>query len=104
MVQSSMAIIEKERVDMEIKENQVYTTEETRELLKISSSTMMRLIKKGLIRGAKVGRQYRILGKEILRVISPKLEDKVGKVYNKARGWVHEGVDENDITNRREGA
>lgn len=79
---------------MEIKENQVYTTEETRELLKISSSTMMRLIKKGLIRTAKVGRQYRILGKEILRVISPKLEDKVGKAYNKARGWVHEGIDE----------
>lgn len=87
---------------MEIKENQVYTTEETRELLKISSSTMMRLMKKGLIRGAKVGRQYRILGKEILRVISPKLEDKVGKAYNKARNWVHEGVDENNTAKPKE--
>jgi len=78
---------------MEIKENSVYTLEETKDLLKVSKSTMMRLIKKGLIRTAKVGKQYRILGKEILRVVSPKLEDRVGKAYNKARNWVHEGVD-----------
>ena len=84
----------KENEDMEIKENQVYTTEEVGELLRVSPSTTMRLIKKGLIRTAKVGRQYRILGKEILRVISPRLEDKMGKAYNKARQWVHEGVDE----------
>lgn len=79
---------------MEIKENSVYTVDETKELLKVSKSTMMRLIKKGLIRTAKVGKQYRIMGKEILRVVSPKLEDHVGKAYNKARRWVHEGVDE----------
>jgi len=79
---------------MEIKENSVYTVDETKELLKVSKSTMMRLIKKGLIRTAKVGKQYRILGKEILRVVSPKLEDKVGKAYNKARRWVHEGIKE----------
>ena len=78
---------------MEIKENEVYTVKETEKLLKISPSTMQRLIKKGLIRAAKVGKQYRILGKEILRVVSPQLEDKVGKVYNEARKWVHEGVD-----------
>ncbi|OGW84511.1 MAG: hypothetical protein A3C35_02440 [Omnitrophica bacterium RIFCSPHIGHO2_02_FULL_46_11] len=43
------------------------------------------MIKKELIRAAKVGKQYRILGKEILRVISPVLEDKVGKTYGKVR-------------------
>ena len=79
---------------MEIKENAVYTVEETKDILKVSKSTMMRLIKNGLIRTAKVGKQYRIMGKEILRVVSPKLEDKVGKAYNKARNWVHEGIDE----------
>jgi hypothetical protein len=47
------------------------------------------MIKKGLIRAAKVGKQYRILGKELLRLVSPKLEDQVGKAYNKARNWVH---------------
>lgn len=79
---------------MEIKPNEVYTTQEAQELLKISPSTTMRLIKKGAIRCAKVGKQYRILGKEILRILSPKLEDKVGKVYNKARHWVREGIEE----------
>jgi excisionase family DNA binding protein len=74
---------------MEIHENEVYTPKETQQLLKVSSSTMTRLIKKGLIRSAKVGKQYRILGKEILRMVSPKLEDKVGKLYNKGRQWIH---------------
>ncbi len=79
---------------MEIKPNEVYTTQEVQELLKLSASTTMRLIKKGIIRTAKVGKQYRILGKELIRLISPKLEDKVGKTYNKARHWVHEDMDE----------
>ena len=79
---------------MEIKENEVYTHEETQDLLKISSSTLTRMIKKGLIRAAKVGKQYRIMGKELLRVLSPKLEDKVGKSYNKARNWIHKDIDE----------
>ena len=79
---------------MEIKENAVYTREECQELLKVSQSTMMRLIKKKIIRAAKVGKQYRIMGKELLRLVSPELENKVGKIYNKGRNWIHEGVDD----------
>lgn len=79
---------------MEIKANEVYTTQEAQELLKVSPSTTMRLIKKGIIRTAKVGKQYRIMGKELLRLLSPNLEDKVGRAYNKGRHWVHEGMDE----------
>jgi excisionase family DNA binding protein len=79
---------------MEIKENEVYTLQETQELLKISPSTSMRLVKRGIIRAAKIGKQYRILGKELLRLVSPELEDKVGKLYNKGRRWLHEGIDE----------
>ena len=78
---------------MQIQENAVYTPKESQEILKISQSTMTRMIKKGFIRAAKVGKQYRIMGKELLRVLSPKLEDKIGKAYNKARKWVHEGAD-----------
>lgn len=77
-----------------IEENQVYTPKESQKLLKISPSTMTRMIKNGLIRAAKVGKQYRIMGKELLRVLSPELEDSVGKAYNKARHWVHRGIDE----------
>ncbi len=75
---------------MKLNENEVYTNEEARQILKVSSSTMARMLKKGLIRAAKVGKQYRIMGKELLRILSPKLEDKVGKAYNKARNWAHE--------------
>lgn len=75
---------------MEIKENEVYTHEEAQALLKLSASTTTRMIKKGLIRAAKVGRQYRILGKELLRAVSPQVEDRVGKLYNKGRRWIHD--------------
>ena len=79
---------------MQIQENAVYTPKESQKILKISPSTMTRMIKKGLIRAAKVGKQHRIMGKELLRVLSPKLEDQVGKAYNKARHWVHEDIEE----------
>lgn len=65
----------------EIKPHAVYTTGETQILLKISNSTMKRLLKHGILRANKVGRQYRILGKEILKIVSPKLEDKAVKSY-----------------------
>lgn len=69
----------------EIKANMVYTTEEARTLLRVSESTIKRLLKKGILRANKVGRQYRILGKEILRLISPELEQKAVKKYLKAK-------------------
>jgi len=64
-----------------INPNSIYTTEETRQLLKISDSTIKRLFKKGLIKANKVGGQYRILGKEILRLVSPKVEREAIKSY-----------------------
>lgn len=72
-------------MDNEIKENGVYTTAETQEILKISSSTMKRLLKKGLIRANKIGRQYRILGKEILRTISPEVERQAVQSYQQLK-------------------
>jgi len=68
-------------MEEEIKQNAVYTTNETQQLLKISNSTIKRMLKNGLLRANKVGGQYRIMGKEILRVISPDLEKKATKSY-----------------------
>jgi len=65
----------------EIKQNAVYTTQEAQELLKISNSTIKRMFKKGLIKANKVGGQYRILGKELLRLVSPDVEKKAVKQY-----------------------
>jgi excisionase family DNA binding protein len=65
----------------ELKENSIYTTTETQEILKISPSTMKRLLKKGMIRANKIGKQYRILGREILRLVSPEAEKEAIKSY-----------------------
>ncbi|MDD2656568.1 MAG: helix-turn-helix domain-containing protein [Patescibacteria group bacterium] len=70
---------------MEIKPNSVYTTTEAQDLLKISSSTMKRLLKQGLIRANKIGKQYRILGHELLRLLSPEVDQKATDAYQKAK-------------------
>jgi len=68
-------------MSQEIEKNAVYTTAEAQKLLKISPSTIKRLLKKGLLRANKVGKQYRILGKEILSLVSPEVEQKAVKSY-----------------------
>ena len=68
-------------MEQEIKPNTIYTTSETQKLLKISNSTIKRLLKKGLLKANKVGGQYRILGKEILRLVSPAAKKKAIKSY-----------------------
>ncbi|HXK35922.1 MAG: hypothetical protein UX71_C0008G0019 [Parcubacteria group bacterium GW2011_GWA1_47_10] len=65
----------------EINHNEVYTTSEAQALLKVSNSTIKRLLKKGIVRANKVGGQYRILGKELLRALSPSMERKAVNVY-----------------------
>ncbi len=76
----------------EININEVYTTNETRDILKISDSTIKRLLKKGLIRANKVGGQYRIMGKEILRIVSPSVERKAIMVYQRVKKGVKRKV------------
>jgi excisionase family DNA binding protein len=73
---------------MEVHENEIYTSEETKSLLKISQSTLLRLIKKGILRAHKVGGQYRVLGREILLLVSPKLEQKATSAYRRVRNGV----------------
>ena len=67
----------------EIKPNQVYTTEEARDFLKISESTIKRHLKKGILRANKVGGRYRILGRELLRLVSPEVETKAVNLYQR---------------------
>ncbi|XOB41506.1 MAG: helix-turn-helix domain-containing protein [Candidatus Nealsonbacteria bacterium] len=69
----------------EIKPNQVYTTKEAQDFLKISTSTTKRLLKKGIIKAYKVGGRYRIWGSEILKLVSPEVESGVYKVYKRLR-------------------
>lgn len=75
-----------------IKPNEIYTTEEAQKALKISNSTMKRILKRGLIKANKIGGQYRILGKEILKAVSPTIERKAVKTYQKFKKKIKGGV------------
>ena len=69
----------------EIKPNEIYTTEEVREFLKVSPSTLKRLLKRGIIKAYKVGGVYRIWGDEVLSLLSPKVGDRVYRTYKKVK-------------------
>lgn len=79
-------------MEPEINPNSIYTTNETREILKVSNSTIKRLLKKGILKANKVGGQYRILGKEILRLVSPKVERKAVRLYQKLKKKAKEKI------------
>ena len=76
----------------EIKPNNIYTPKETRDFLKISESTMKRMLKNGIIEAYKVSGQYRIWGHEILKLLSPKLDVKVYQIYKKTREKVKDVI------------
>ena len=76
----------------EIQVHGIYTTNETRDILRISDSTMKRLLKKGLVRANKIGGQYRILGKEILRLVSPVIERDAVMAYQKIKKGIKRRV------------
>ena len=76
----------------EIKDNEIYTPLETEKLLKVSKSTIKRMLKNCLLRANKVGKQYRIMGHEILRLVSPNVEDKAVHAYQKIKIKAREKV------------
>ena len=69
----------------EIDPNKVYTTEEAQDFLKISPSTIKRYLKKGIIKANKVGGRYKILGRELLRLVSPGAEIKAVDFYQRTK-------------------
>ncbi len=70
---------------MEIKPNEVYTPAETEQLLKVSKSTIKRMLKSGLLQANKIGKQYRILGHELLKMLSPSIDKKATDIYQKVK-------------------
>jgi len=80
-------------MDKEIKPNEIYTTKEAQSFLKVSDSTIKRMLKKGIIKAYKVGGQYRIWGSEILGLVSPKIESRVYQVYKKTRSKVKDTIE-----------
>ncbi len=76
----------------EIKPDKIYTPKEARDFLKVSESTMKRMIKNGIIKAYKVSGQYRIWGAEILKLLSPELGTKIYRVYKNIREKTKETI------------
>ena len=76
-----------------IESNKIYTPKEARDFLKVSESTMKRMLKNGIIEAYKVSGQYRIWGSEILALVSPKLESKVYRAYKKIRDKTRDTIE-----------
>lgn len=76
----------------EIKPNQVYTTEEAQDFLRVSNSTIKRFLKNGILKANKVGGRYRVLGRELLRLVSPEVEEKAVKVYQNLKKQTKETI------------
>jgi len=72
-------------MDKEIKPNKIYSTEEAQNYLKVSNSTIKRLLKKRIIQANKVGGRYKILGNELLRLVSPNKETRFEKLYYRVK-------------------
>lgn len=68
-------------MDKNIDPDKIYTTEEAQDYLRVSNSTIKRLLKNGILRANKVGGRYKILGSELVRLVSPKIEKKARKLY-----------------------
>lgn len=76
----------------EIKPNNIYTTEEAQDFLKVSNSTIKRLLKSGILRANKVGGRYKILGSELLRLVSPGIETGAKNIYHKLKDKTKEVI------------
>ncbi len=79
-------------MEEEIHPKKIYTPKEARDFLKISESTMKRMLKSGIIKAYKVSGQYRIWGDEILRLVSPDFEKGFYKVYKKIKNKTKETI------------
>jgi len=81
-------------MEKEIKSNEVYTTKEVQDYLKVSKSTIKRMLKRGIIKANKVGGQYRVLGREVLSLISPEVEEKASNIYQRIKRKTKETIEQ----------
>lgn len=80
-------------MDEEIKPDKVYTTKEAQDYLRVSNSTIKRFLKRGIIHANKVGGRYRILGKELVGLVSPEAEERASDIYQKVKRKVKKTIE-----------
>jgi len=54
---------------MVFKDDEIYTSDEVVEKLKISKETLYRYIKSGKLKAKKIGREYRFIGRDLNRFL-----------------------------------
>lgn len=69
----------------EIKPKEIYTPKEVRSFLKVSESTMKRMLRDGIIKAYKISGQHRIWGHEVLKLLSPEVGSKIYRAYKNIR-------------------
>lgn len=57
---------------MKIEENEVYTTKEVAEILKVSLPTVKRMLKDKRLPSTRIGKQHRFLGRDLLALLASK--------------------------------
>ena len=64
---------------MRIDENEVYTTKEVAEILKVSLPTIKRMLKDGRLPSTRIGRQHRFLGRDLLDILESQRDLRPGR-------------------------
>lgn len=77
----------------EIDPNKIYNTKEAQDYLNISRSTIKRWLKSGIIEANKVGGRYKIVGRELLRLVSPNVETKARHLYYRLKDKTKKVID-----------
>lgn len=64
---------------MKIEENEVYTTREVAEILKVSLPTIKRMLKDKRLPSTRIGKQHRFLGRDLIDLLSTQKISKRGR-------------------------
>lgn len=64
---------------MKIEENEVYTTREVAEILKVSLPTIKRMLKDKRLPSTRIGKQHRFLGRDLMEMLSIPKAGKRGR-------------------------
>jgi excisionase family DNA binding protein len=68
--------------ELEISPHIYYTPEETAALLRVSRRSILQLLESGAARGVKIGRHWRILGKDLLEL--PEAENMPDRQFTRS--------------------
>lgn len=79
--------------DLEISPNRYYTPEEAATLLHVSRESVRRLLKSGTTQGVRIGRSWRILGRDLLGLRNTNSSEAVfERIWDNEEDAVYDGL------------